>query len=97
MWPLSEYRVYISFGKTIDPKGSMVMTRGCLIYCCTKCKFTFESIRILEMCPDCGYGPVRRATAYEVEEYAANRRLYGPMQVYGQVYFTPFSEEGAAK
>ena len=54
-----------------------------MICCCEKCRFVFESVVMLEQCPDCGHGSVRAATKWEKEEYAANRALYGPMQVYG--------------
>ena len=54
-----------------------------MICCCKKCRFVFESMELLERCPDCGHGPIRAATADEVIQYAANRRLYGPMPAYG--------------
>ena len=54
-----------------------------MICCCEKCRFVFESVVMLEQCPDCGHGSVRAATKCEKEEYAANRALYGPMRVYG--------------
>ena len=54
-----------------------------MICCCEKCRFVFESPALLDRCPDCGYGPVRIATEKESMEYAKNRRLYGPMPVYG--------------
>ena len=54
-----------------------------MICCCKKCRFVFESAELLERCPDCGHGPIRAATAEEVIQYAANRRLYGPMPAYG--------------
>ena len=55
-----------------------------MICCCEKCRFVFEGIHLLENCPDCGGGPVREATLRETADYFANRKLYGPMQVYGQ-------------
>ena len=58
-----------------------------MICCCEKCRFVFEGIHLLENCPDCGGGPVREATFREVTDYFANRKLYGPMQVYGQAEF----------
>ena len=54
-----------------------------MMCCCEKCRFVFESIRLLEHCPDCGHGPVREATDDEIAEYASNRLEYGPMPVYG--------------
>ena len=54
-----------------------------MMCCCEKCRFVFESIRLLEHCPDCGHGPVREATDDEIVEYASNRLEYGPMPVYG--------------
>ena len=48
-----------------------------MMCCCEKCKFVFESIRLLDRCPDCGFGPVREATDEEVNEYAENRKEYG--------------------
>ena len=54
-----------------------------MICCCEKCRFVFESAILLDRCPDCGFGPVRFATGKESTEYLANRRLYGPMPVYG--------------
>ena len=54
-----------------------------MICCCEKCRFVFESAAQLSQCPDCGFGPVRTATGKESLEYAANRRLYGSMRVYG--------------
>ena len=54
-----------------------------MMCCCEKCKFVFESIKLLDNCPDCGHGPVRNATGKETTEYAANRQVYGPMPVYG--------------
>ena len=57
-----------------------------MMCCCEKCKFVFESVRLLEQCPDCGHGPVRQATAAEINDYVENRREYGPMRVYGSSY-----------
>ena len=54
-----------------------------MMCCCEECKFVFESVRMLAQCPDCGHGPVRKATDEEIAEYAANRREYGPMRIYG--------------
>ena len=54
-----------------------------MICCCQKCRFVFESVEKMECCPDCGYGPIRMATADEAIRYVENRRLYGPMRVYG--------------
>lgn len=54
-----------------------------MMCCCEKCKFVFESVRVLDRCPDCGHGPVREATDAEVAEYQAFREEYGPMPVYG--------------
>ena len=54
-----------------------------MMCCCEKCKFVFESVRLMERCPDCGHGPVREATDEEIAEYTANRQVYGPMPVYG--------------
>ena len=54
-----------------------------MICCCEKCRFVFESIGLLKQCPDCGHGPVRGASDKESAEYAANRRLYGAMPIYG--------------
>ena len=54
-----------------------------MICCCEKCRFVFEGVAMLKKCPDCGHGPVRAATEKEMAEYAANRRLYGAMPVYG--------------
>ena len=54
-----------------------------MICCCEKCRFVFESVVLLKQCPDCGHGPVRAASGKESAEYAANRRLYGAMPVYG--------------
>ena len=63
-----------------------------MICCCEKCRFVFEGIRLLESCPDCGSGPVRRATVEEAADYVGNRKMYGPIQVYGAAMI---SEEGA--
>ncbi len=52
-----------------------------MICCCEKCRFVFESVVLLEQCPDCGHGPVRAASDKESVEYAANRRLYGAMPI----------------
>ena len=60
--------------------------------CCEKCKFVFESIRLLEHCPDCGHGPVREATNEEITEYTDNRHEYGPMPVYGIRNLYPVKE-----
>ena len=54
-----------------------------MMCCCEKCKFVFESIRFLDRCPDCGFGPVREATDEEVNEYSENRKEYGAMPIYG--------------
>ena len=54
-----------------------------MMCCCNNCKFVFESVRLMDHCPDCGFGPVREATDEEVQEYAVNRKKYGPMQIYG--------------
>ena len=54
-----------------------------MICCCDKCRFVFESVMLLKQCPDCGHGPVRAASGKESAEYAANRRLYGAMPIYG--------------
>ena len=54
-----------------------------MMCCCEKCKFVFESVRLMDHCPDCGFGPVREATDREVSEYNADRQIYGPMAVYG--------------
>lgn len=51
--------------------------------CCETCRFVFESVRRLERCPDCGSAALRRATEKEAAGYAADRRRYGPMAVYG--------------
>ena len=59
-----------------------------MICCCEKCRFVFESVLLLDQCPDCGHGPVRLATNDEVKRYTANRRLYGPMRVYGERHMT---------
>ena len=59
-----------------------------MICCCVKCRFVFESVVLVDQCPDCGHGPVRSATESESAEYAANRRLYGPMPVYGMKRIT---------
>lgn len=58
----------------------MKATRLC---CCEACRFVFESVRPLERCPDCGGTALRRATEKEAVDYAADRRRYGPMAVYG--------------
>jgi len=52
---------------------------------CDKCKFVFESVRLLEKCPDCGYGPVRKATDAEIGQYKSDRMIYGPMPIFGTV------------
>ena len=54
-----------------------------MICYCEKCRIVFESVVLLKQCPDCGHGPVRAASGKESAEYAANRRLYGSMPVYG--------------
>ncbi len=64
-----------------------------MICCCKKCRFVFESVALLDQCPDCGHGPVRAATESESAEYAANRRLYGPMPVYGMKHITAANGE----
>ena len=53
------------------------MKATCLC-CCEACRFVFESVRPLERCPDCG-----SAAEKEAAGYAADRRRYGPMAVYG--------------
>ena len=63
-----------------------------MMCCCEKCRFVFESVRLLEQCPDCGHGPVREATDEEIAGYAANRREYGPMPVYGLSNLLPVRE-----
>ncbi len=63
-----------------------------MMCCCEKCRFVFESVRLLERCPDCGHGPVREATEEEIAEYAANRQAYGPMMVYGVNNIVPVQE-----
>jgi len=60
--------------------------------CCEKCKFVFESMRLLECCPDCGHGPVREASGEEISDYVANRLEYGPMPVYGLSSVYPVHE-----
>ena len=40
-----------------------------MMCCCEKCKFVFESIRLLDRCPDCGFGPVREASVEEKSDY----------------------------
>ena len=54
-----------------------------MMCCCEMCKFVFESIKMLDRCPDCGFGPVREATEDEVNDYKCNREKYGPMPIYG--------------
>ena len=63
-----------------------------MMCCCEKCKFVFESVKLLDRCPDCGHGPVREATDKEISEYAANRLEYGPMMVYGVKNIMPVQE-----
>ena len=67
-----------------------------MICCCDKCKFVFESVRIMKNCPDCGSGTVRKATALESSEYAANRLEFGPMKIYGQIPAIPNRNEAAS-
>jgi predicted nucleic acid-binding Zn-ribbon protein len=63
-----------------------------MMCCCDKCRFVFESIRLLDRCPDCGAESVRQATEEEAAEYAANREKYGPMLVYGISNLFPVKE-----
>ena len=56
-----------------------------MICTCEKCRFVFESIRLLDSCPDCAGGPVREATDAEKAKYRQNRRMYGPMKLYGGI------------
>ena len=63
-----------------------------MMCCCEKCKFVFESVRLMERCPDCGHGPVREATDEEIAEYSAKRQVYGPMPVYGISNLHPVRE-----
>ena len=63
-----------------------------MMCCCDKCRFVFESIRLLDRCPDCGAESVRQATEEEAAEYAANREKYGTMLVYGISNLFPVKE-----
>ena len=65
-----------------------------MMCCCEKCRFVFESVRLQEQCPDCGYGPIREATEHEMREYAANRQKYGPMPIYGAKDIYPVLDAG---
>ena len=56
-----------------------------MICCCEKCKFVFESLRMLTSCPDCGKDAVREATEAEQAEYWVHRRECGPMKPYGGI------------
>lgn len=63
-----------------------------MMCCCDKCRFVFESVRLLDRCPDCGAESIREATEEEVAEYAANRNEYGPMPIYGVSNLYPVTE-----
>ena len=54
-----------------------------MICCCTRCRFLFEAIRLLERCPDCGKAAVREATAPEKADYVRYRKECGSMRVFG--------------
>lgn len=55
-----------------------------MLYCCGKCRFVFEGVPGLGLCPDCGAPRPRPASAGEKRRYREDRLLYGPMRVYGE-------------
>ena len=60
-------------------------------YTCDACRYTFESDKLLDRCPDCGKLQVRRASESEIYEYEHRfegvRSFFCKLAFYGKIVF----------
>ena len=47
-----------------------------MFFTCNECKYTFETEKTPERCPDCGKIAVRKATEEKIEEYKQYKLLF---------------------